>query len=127
MLGIHCLDSPLWVSSGCLSTCRDAAHVSLEFEAKIANRISKCLHESPAPPDKHLSGVFKDGKWLAKIKALFFLSLWLLGFVSECLGRQAWEAWGRDLWATRWWWWGLPHRLALGQSLHLYKPQFPHL
>lgn len=65
---------------------------------------------------------------VGKNKAFVFLSLWLLGFVSECLGRQTWEAWGRALWAMRWWWgvfltvwhWDSPFP-CMSLSFHIYK------
>lgn len=127
---VHCAQHPLpplplRVSSGRLRTCRDAAHAPLEFEAKIANSISTCLHESPTPPDKHLSGVFKAGKQLAKINIVFFLPVAsgihfrvALGSKLEAQGRvpRGWVGQG-----------GCPHHLALGEPPYLYAPQLPRL
>lgn len=44
-----------------------------ESRAKIASSISKCLRESPTPPDEHLSGSFQNGEHQAKINTLVFL------------------------------------------------------
>lgn len=44
-----------------------------ESRAKIASSISKCLCESPTPPDKHLSGSFQNREHQAKINTFVFL------------------------------------------------------
>lgn len=62
----HC--GSAWVAR---APCRDAAHTTPESGAKIASSVSKRLHESPTPPDEHLSGAFKGREQSVKINALF--------------------------------------------------------
>lgn len=98
------------------ATCaphRDAAHGVPESGAKTASSISGRLHESPTPPDKHLSGAFREEEQMAKINALF----------SPC---SSWEWFQRMVWGGK----TVQPRLAgggLGRGPSLAEPQFPHL
>lgn len=61
-----------------------------ESRAKIASSISKCLRESPTPPDKHLSGSFQNGEHQAKINTLVFLCRLWESFLRVSLGDKLW-------------------------------------